>query len=156
MNLSDPHPLWQFQWHKDITLCRRDRADVILGTCWLWYQGGGKEKWEGGGEGGGKENGGGEGDGDSDRKVNLSLTLSELEWSLPHVQIPRTLGHYSLSYRHGWYELGYTNNHWVSNSRSAELRSWPIVQQNIHILVGFTRIAVNFKFHSWFANFKLT
>ena len=22
--------------------------------------------------------------------------------------------------------------------------------------VGFTRIAVNFKFHSWFANFKLT
>ena len=23
-------------------------------------------------------------------------------------------------------------------------------------LVGFTRIAVNFKFHSWFANFKLT
>ena len=22
-------------------------------------------------------------------------------------------------------------------------------------LVGFTRIAVNFKFHSWFANFKL-
>ena len=24
------------------------------------------------------------------------------------------------------------------------------------IVVGFTRIAVNFKFHSWFANFKLT
>ena len=24
------------------------------------------------------------------------------------------------------------------------------------IIVGFTRIAVNFKFHSWFANFKLT
>ena len=23
-------------------------------------------------------------------------------------------------------------------------------------IVGFTRIAVNFKFHSWFANFKLT
>ena len=27
---------------------------------------------------------------------------------------------------------------------------------HVHILVGFTRIAVNFKFHSWFANFKLT
>ena len=24
-----------------------------------------------------------------------------------------------------------------------------------HFVVGFTRIAVNFKFHSWFANFKL-
>ena len=24
------------------------------------------------------------------------------------------------------------------------------------VIVGFTRIAVNFKFHSWFANFKLT
>ena len=24
------------------------------------------------------------------------------------------------------------------------------------LVVGFTRIAVNFKFHSWFANFKLT
>ena len=24
------------------------------------------------------------------------------------------------------------------------------------VVVGFTRIAVNFKFHSWFANFKLT
>ena len=26
----------------------------------------------------------------------------------------------------------------------------------LHTIVGFTRIAVNFKFHSWFANFKLT
>ena len=25
-----------------------------------------------------------------------------------------------------------------------------------HSLVGFTRIAVNFKFHSWYRNFKLT
>ena len=24
------------------------------------------------------------------------------------------------------------------------------------LIVGFTHIAVNFKFHSWFANFKLT
>ena len=27
---------------------------------------------------------------------------------------------------------------------------------DIVLIVGFTRIAVNFKFHSWFANFKLT
>ena len=30
------------------------------------------------------------------------------------------------------------------------------VDKRIFSIVGFTRIAVNFKFHSWFANFKLT
>ena len=28
--------------------------------------------------------------------------------------------------------------------------------EQIITIVGFTRIAVNFKFHSWFRNFKLT
>ena len=28
--------------------------------------------------------------------------------------------------------------------------------KEVGTIVGFTRIAVNFKFHSWFANFKLT
>ena len=31
-----------------------------------------------------------------------------------------------------------------------------MLQELAEIKVGFTRIAVNFKFHSWFANFKLT
>ena len=36
---------------------------------------------------------------------------------------------------------------------------WPLsdsASSMIISIVGFTRIAVNFKFHSWFANFKLT
>ena len=30
------------------------------------------------------------------------------------------------------------------------------LHDHLKALVGFTRIAVNLKFHSWFANFKLT
>ena len=33
---------------------------------------------------------------------------------------------------------------------------WDYSRMHINAIVGFTRIAVNFKFHSWFANFKLT
>ena len=51
---------------------------------------------------------------------------------------------------HPWKNPAYATGSYALHFPLKHYKMWT------KILVGFTRIAVNFKFHSWFANFKLT
>ena len=62
----------------------------------------------------------------------------------------------SLSYSHVWIIVLQFEEKLSFELRKPCPRSYKPHLDIRGTLVGFTRIAVNFKFHSWFANFKLT